>query len=157
MISKVISGGQSGVDRAALDFCLENGIKCGGWCPKGRLAEDGIIPAEYPLTETDSADHRERTIRNVLESDATLIIIDENGMDEGTKFTVQQITGAEKVYFLHDLSEQTFGVKTVGEWLVKHEIRVLNIAGPRESLSPGIYEMTLNFLNDLYRHVISLR
>ncbi len=71
---KIISGGQSGVDRAALDFCLENNIPCGGWCPKGRMAEDGRISDKYPLIETESEDYAERTRLNVENSDGTLII-----------------------------------------------------------------------------------
>ena len=69
-----MSGGQTGVDRAALDIALEGGIDCGGWCPRGRRAEDGVIPLCYPLTECESKQYRVRTERNVLDSDATLII-----------------------------------------------------------------------------------
>lgn len=71
---RVISGGQTGVDRAALDVALELGLPCGGWCPAGRRAEDGPIPARYPLTETAGADYVERTRRNVVEADATLVL-----------------------------------------------------------------------------------
>ena len=71
---KIVSGGQSGVDRAALDFALENKIPCGGWCPKGRLAEDGRIHHRYPLRETSSTDYRVRTQANVEDSDGTLIL-----------------------------------------------------------------------------------
>lgn len=71
---KIISGGQTGVDRAALDFAIQNSLEHGGWCPRGRLAEDGIIPPVYHLRETDSAEYEERTEKNVLDSDATVIV-----------------------------------------------------------------------------------
>jgi predicted Rossmann-fold nucleotide-binding protein len=74
LIKRIISGGQTGVDRAALDVALELGIPCGGWCPKGRLAEDGSIDLRYPLKETNSSEYRERTEKNVEDSDGTLIL-----------------------------------------------------------------------------------
>ena len=74
MVRQIISGGQTGVDRAALDVALDAGLPCGGWCPRGRRAEDGPIVAQYPLMETDSPDYQMRTRRNVEDADATLIL-----------------------------------------------------------------------------------
>jgi len=74
MIAKLVSGGQTGVDRAALDAAIELGVPCGGWCPKGRKAEDGVVPARYPLAETPSACYAQRTRWNIRDSDATLIL-----------------------------------------------------------------------------------
>src|SRR6516225_6787777 len=74
MIAKIVSGGQTGVDRAALDFALESGVPCGGWCPATRKAEDGPISARYPLTETPTDDYAQRTEWNVRDSDATLVL-----------------------------------------------------------------------------------
>jgi hypothetical protein len=70
----IVSGGQTGVDRAALDAAISAGAPCGGWCPKGRRAEDGPIPERYPLTEMSGPDYLARTRKNVEDSDATLII-----------------------------------------------------------------------------------
>src|SRR5437660_8666127 len=75
MFTKLISGGQTGVDRAALDVALELGLPCGGWCPRGRKAEDGVIPDRYPLAETPSPSYRQRTRWNVRDSDGTLILV----------------------------------------------------------------------------------
>src|SRR6266571_9073801 len=74
VVSKIVSGGQTGVDRAALDVALELGIPCGGWCPRGRRAEDGIIPERYPLIETPTTAYPQRTERNVRDSDGTLVL-----------------------------------------------------------------------------------
>lgn len=84
---KIICGGQSGVDRAALDFALKNGIQCGGWCPNGRLAEDGIIHVNYPLKESITSSYEERTMLNVRDADGTIIIY-ENETDKGTQLTI---------------------------------------------------------------------
>jgi hypothetical protein len=87
-ITKIISGGQTGVDRAALDVAIELELPCGGWCPRGRLAEDGTVPDRYPLQETRSAEYAERTERNVIDSDGTLIIAT-RPLTGGTALTVE--------------------------------------------------------------------
>src|SRR5438309_6802555 len=93
--TKIISGGQSGVDRAALDVALELGISCGGWCPKGRRAEDGVIPEQYPVRENASTSYPPRTEMNVRDSDGTLILT--NGRpDRGTALTVNLAKRYEK-------------------------------------------------------------
>jgi len=84
---KIISGGQTGVDRAALDFAIQYGFEHGGWCPRERLAEDGVIPSVYQLRETDSMEYNERTGKNVLDSDATLIVARGGELSGGTAFT----------------------------------------------------------------------
>src|SRR5262245_54833883 len=88
VFTKIISGGQSGVDRAALDVALELGIPCGGWCPKGRRAEDGPLPDRYPLDETQTSFYPERTRRNVRDSDGTLILAD-GAAKGGTALTIE--------------------------------------------------------------------
>ncbi len=103
MIRKIISGGQTGVDRSALDFCLQNNIECGGWCPKDRIAEDGMIPLKYPLKETTEVDSIFRTHKNIIEADGTLIIFSKI-MDEGTSRTKLY---AEKIKFAN-LSGRSF-------------------------------------------------
>ncbi len=147
LISKIISGGQTGVDRAALDFAIENGIPCGGRCPKGRLAEDGLIPKKYPLTETDSSEYYVRTLKNVEESDATLVILD-NEPDEGTKLTVILCKELSKPYLIYDVSSET-DTGIIRQWLTMNSIKVLNVAGPRESNSQGIYAKTYLLLSSV--------
>lgn len=144
---KIISGGQSGVDRAALDFCLENNITCGGWCPKNRKAEDGRIPDHYPLIETSSAGYAERTEMNVRDSDATLIII-HGKADRGTGLTMALCKKRKKPYFKLDLSEDN--LTPIRQWLKMNQFQVLNIAGPRESHHPGIYQNTLQALRQIF-------
>ncbi len=138
VLEKIISGGQTGVDRAALDAALDLGFPCGGWCPQGRLAEDGAIPDKYPLVETASPSYPVRTQRNVLESDGTLIIT-RGEPSGGTALTVEITRKLARPCLVLDLREQ-LGVKPVREWLREHRIHVLNVAGPRESQPPGIYQ-----------------
>ena len=143
-IEKIISGGQTGVDRAALDAALELGIPCGGWCPKGRRAEDGVIPSKYPLEETSSPDYPQRTEFNVQDSDGTLILTWGPPMG-GTLLTLKLARKHRKPCRLVDLAEG-LDVSSVREWLSKSGIETLNVAGPRESEAPGIYEQALDFL-----------
>lgn len=148
---KIVSGGQSGVDRAALDFALENNIPCGGWCPKGRLAEDGRINPRYPLRETNSAEYRLRTQANVADSDGTLILYI-NELGNGTILTQQMADRLKKPCLLlrlrgGDYKEQIVELKT---WMETNNIATLNIAGPRESSNPGIYSKALGFLRKVF-------
>jgi hypothetical protein len=137
MLEKIISGGQTGVDRAALDVALEMAIPCGGWCPKGRRAEDGVIDARYPLEETSSPHYRLRTERNVRESDGTLIVA-RGRAKGGTALTIRLAEKYKKPLFVVDLAS---GCRpdAAKEWIQKNNIKTLNIAGPRESESPSIY------------------
>ena len=131
-----------------MDFAAEYGLESGGWCPKGRLAEDGIIAAEYPLKESDSSEYQVRTHLNVENSDATLILI-ARSMDEGTKLTIDIAEKLGKPLLVIDLKDRT-GHESVREWLSKGNYQILNIAGPRESHSPGIYQQGLEFLKGLF-------
>ena len=147
-IEKIISGGQTGVDRAALDVALELGISCGGWCPKGRKAEDGPIDTHYPLRETTSPDYPVRTGRNVRESDGTLILA-KGHPKAGTALTIKFAQKHKKPYLVRDpFVRKDLG--TVRMWLKVNRIRVLNVAGPRESEIPGIHDRSLEFLKDLF-------
>ncbi len=141
---KIISGGQTGVDRAALDLALELDIPCGGWCPKGRLAEDGVIDLRYPLKETDSPEYPVRTEMNVKDSDATLIIT-KGPVTEGTAMTLELAKKHKKPHLLVDLSVRKDPM-IVKKWLEFNQVGVLNVAGPRESRTPGIYDQTIQFL-----------
>jgi len=143
----IISGGQSGVDRAALDFAMQHKIPCGGWCPAGRLAEDGIIPDHYPLRETASSDHSERTRMNIDESDGTLIIFI-NEMDEGTNYTRRYAEETGKPVYVIDEASRT-DPTAFRNWMEENKIRVLNVAGPRESSGEGTYKFAYKVLGEL--------
>jgi len=144
LIEKIISGGQTGVDRAALDFALQNNIACGGWCPKGRLAEDGRIDKKYPLTETKSSLYVERTKRNVQESDGTLVIYNKI-LGNGSAFTAGYARQIKKPLLIIEADNPDLE-ENIRQWIESKRIKVLNIAGPRESTSPGIYLRTLKIL-----------
>ena len=147
MVEKIVSGGQSGVDRAALDVALELGLPCGGWCPKGRKAEDGTIALRYPLKETPSEDYTQRTLWNVRDSDGTLILT-RGQPTEGTALTIEVAERQGKPHLMMDLDEQPDHA-SVQAWVTTHRIRVLNVAGPREEKSPGIYAHASQFLRRL--------
>jgi Circularly permutated YpsA SLOG family len=136
---KIISGGQTGVDRAALDFAIRHGCEHGGWCPRGRLAEDGVIPPIYRLRETDSPEFEERTERNVLDSDATLIVARNRELSGGTAFAK---FCAEKhgrpLLVVCERDETSKSTAAVSKFLKQHKVRTLDVAGPRESQAPGI-------------------
>lgn len=139
----LVSGGQTGVDRAALDVALELGIPCGGWCPAGRWAEDGPIPPRYPLRETPSADPAERTRWNVRDSDGTLLLVTDDD-SPGTELARQVAREMRKPLLTWHLDARPDeGVRV---WAEVETIRTLNVAGPRESESPGVYERARTFL-----------
>ena len=133
-LERIVSGGQSGVDRGALDAALALGFACGGWCPAGRLAEDGPIPGHYPVVELAGGDYRARTRRNVQDSDGTLIIAC-GAPKGGTLETLRDCLRFGKAHLLVDASAVPASV-AAGRALIfaqENAIRVLNVAGPRES------------------------
>jgi len=144
LVKKIISGGQTGVDRAALDVALELGLECGGWCPKGRRAEDGPIPPRYPLRETDSEQYPPRTEVNVREADGTLIVT-RGKPDRGTGLTLQLARRDHKPFLVVDLDQGAKPIE-VRKWLRSNRIHILNIAGPRESSCKGIYAQATHLL-----------
>ena len=147
--SIIVSGGQTGVDRAALDFALRHNIPCGGWCPAGRCAEDGPISTQYPLTETPTREYAERTEWNVRDSDGTLILT-MGPPTSGTACTVEWAKQYARPCFVVDFSDPEDTVSSVHAWMNKYVIRKLNVAGPRESKTPGIYERALYYLESLF-------
>jgi hypothetical protein len=153
VVNKIISGGQTGVDRAALDVAMELGIEAGGWCPAGRWAEDGAIDSRYPLQETEEADTAVRTRRNVEEADATLVLSFDAELSGGTLFTVLCAEKLEKpfrVITINPLSTNTgYRMEEIRQWSQQNDVRVLNVAGPRESEQPGIYAASQQFLREL--------
>lgn len=147
-VTRIISGGQTGVDRAALDFALSRNIPHGGYCPKGRLAEDGMIPERYSLDEIATEDYSVRTEKNVDLSDGTLIL-SRGTTQGGTLFTETYALFVMKPMLVVDI-ETPFSLVTIRNWIMENQIRILNIAGPRESEFPGIYRNTLNLLEQLF-------
>ena len=153
-VSRIVSGGQSGVDRAALDFAIDHGIPYGGWCPKGGWAEDFSDPpgllTRYPgLQETPESDPRQRTEWNVRDSDATLILVRHGCASPGTAFTTAAAERLSKPYLIADIDESDAAQRIV-MWLENNPaIRVLNVAGPRESEAPGLCEAVRSILTAL--------
>lgn len=132
------------MDRAALDVCIVLGISSGGWCPKGRRSEEGPIPVHYPLQETPSSEYPERTEWNIRDSDGTLIFTYGTPSD-GTALTLKMVKRKNKPLLIIDL-QAPMECSIFKSWIHTYSIRILNVAGPRESKIPGIYEMTWNFL-----------
>lgn len=152
VVSRIVTGGQTGVDRAALDVALQVGLPCGGWCPKGRLAEDGPIDVRYPLTESDSDQYSVRTDLNARDSDGTLIL-SFGELEGGTKLTEECAIKYKKPLFIVEASDVSSLVE-VRRWIEEHSIKVLNIAGPRESLIPGtVYIKSKEYLELLFAFV----
>ncbi len=154
LVCKIVSGGQTGVDRAALDVAIYYDIEHGGWCPKGRRSEDGIIPPEYKLRETDSRDYALRTEQNVIHSDGTLIIYIDT-ISKGTDLTRRLAKRHRRPLLLIDLVDDS--IESIVEksaivkaWLVEKNIGVLNVAGPRASSQPGIEELAHSFLINVF-------
>lgn len=154
MIEKVVSGGQTGVDRAALSVAIAMEIEHGGWCPKGRRAEDGKIPSEFDLSETPSRDYSVRTQWNVRDSDGTLVLYDRE-ISGGTKLTCALAQQLDKPLLALDLSGNV-GVEQAIQWIEEFQIKILNIAGPRESGAPGISEAATIFLTNLFIEIRSV-
>ena len=147
MFTKIVSGGQTGVDRAALDVALELGLPCGGWCPRGRRAEDGPIDPRYPLTETPWDSYPQRTEWNVRDSDGTLILT-RGAPDGGTALTVELARRYGRPHRVIDLAAPPDAAE-VQPWAREHQVRILNVAGPRESSCPGIHDEATAFLRRL--------
>lgn len=144
---KIISGGQTGADRAALDVALELGLECGGWCPRGRRAEDGPIDLRYPLRETDSADYAVRTERNVIDGDAT-VLITRGPATGGSALTARLARRHARPLLEIDLGELDVasGAERLRAFIAERRVSVLNVAGPRESTTPGIGELVRELL-----------
>ena len=153
MLKKIVSGGQTGADRAGLDAALALGLPIGGWCPQGRRAEDGPIPDRYPLVETPEADYDTRTRRNVEDSDGTLIL-NLGKLDGGTALTAKLAKQIGKPCLIVAL-EDGIAPATFRDWLEANQIAVLNIAGPRESKRPGVYDAACRCLDESHSSSIN--
>ena len=150
---KIISGGQTGVDRGALDACLAKKFPCGGWCPKGRLAEDGRIDLKYPLKEAEKSSYDFRTRLNVMDSDGTLIIAQEK-LSGGTLLTLQVAKQLKKpilVAIPEDNKKRDAEITKIRHWIKANSISVLNVAGPRKSEWNEGYDFAFQLVSALIR------
>lgn len=152
---KIVSGGQTGVDRAALDAALALVIPAGGWCPQGRLAEDGVIPEKYPLKELQDGGYPERTRKNVVDSDGTLIIYFDT-ISDGTELTRKFCVNEAKPHLLIDGGkvDETEAIKQIAGFIQERGVKVLNVAGPRASKDPRGYIFTYDILIKLLSRTV---
>lgn len=148
-VKKVISGGQTGVDRAALEAASVLGLAVGGWCPAGRRAEDGVIPDCFPLRETPASSYAERTEWNVRDSSATLLL-HRGRLAGGTALTAQLARQYGRPLLCRDLTRPGDPAEVV-RWLCLNKVATLNCAGPRESQMPGIQAQARDLLLRLFR------
>jgi hypothetical protein len=148
LVSRIVSGGQTGADRVALDWAIRNSVPHSGWCPRGRKAEDGRLDAKYLLQETESSGYLQRTRQNVIDSDGTLVV-NLGKLDGGTLATVKLAQKLDKPHIVLQLDSGTGdeAVQQLIDWLNRESISTLNIAGPRESKRPGIYSLTNELLD----------
>ena len=147
MLGKIISGGQTGADQAALDVAIEMGIPHGGWIPRGRKTEKGRLPDRYHMQETNAIDYTQRTDLNILDSDGTLLF--SHGRLKGGSALTRRLAGLHNKPCLHlDLNEisEYKAVEIIKSWIDARDIKVLNVAGPRESENPRIYDAVRNIL-----------
>lgn len=157
MLRRIISGGQTGADRAGLDFAIEVGLEYGGFVPRGRRAEDGTIPEHYKLTELSSISYAVRTKRNVREGDGTVVLSLDPILTGGSSLTFEYATQVNKPRLhIHraatDFSKDAFA-KEVGrlkDFIQAHRIEGPNVAGPRESNQPGVYAFALSVLRQYW-------
>ena len=158
MVNKIISGGQTGADRAALDVAIKLKISHGGWIPKGRLTENGRLDDKYHLKEMETANYNKRTEQNVIDSAGTLII-SHGKLTGGSDHTRDMVLRHGRPWLHIDLNktESFQAAKQIRFWLAEHEIEVLNVAGPRASKDPTIYRTTVHILETVFcRYDLSL-
>ena len=138
---RIVSGGQTGADQAALDAALELGIDCGGWCPEDRASEAGPIPDKYPVVPLPGAGYRQRTRQNVIDSDAT-VIISFGAPDGGTRTTVVYCQKKGKPHLIIDaeITSALEASRQIKRFVKANHIATLNVAGPRASKHPAIYQ-----------------
>lgn len=152
-LQRIISGGQTGADRAALDAAIDAGFPCGGWCPEGRKADDGPIPDRYPVEELAGAGYRKRTIRNLQDSDGTAIF----GFGEpvgGTALTLAQCIRLQRPHQLIDAGQMSsaHAAEILVAFIEQNQVGVLNVAGPSERRTAEAYDYVLQVITTLLTH-----
>lgn len=152
MIAKIVSGGQTGADRAALDVAIRHGLPHGGWCPRGREAEDGVISEQYRLTETPLVHPSQRTEWNVRDSDATVVFTLGAQPAGGSLLTIETAARLRKPCLHLSVSDETYDDRALvlRQFVSEKRIVVLNVAGSRESEEPGIYSWVWRVLEDAF-------
>lgn len=161
MIEKIVSGGQTGVDQAALFTASEMGLSIGGWCPKGGLDANGVnVLNTYPtLKQATTSDPNERTKLNIDDSDGTLIIVPSwplpESIKDGTRLTIEYAKQQNKPSLIISLSERKESIATILHWVRDHNITILNIGGPRESNWPGIHNEACGLFRELFIALLS--
>lgn len=156
MLKKIISGGQTGADQAALDVAINIGIPHGGWIPKGRKTEKGVLPDKYLLQEMPDGNYANRTEKNVIDSDGTLIL-SHGKLSGGSELTRVFAEKLKRPCLYLDLNIRSVlqAAQMIKNWIMKHNIEVLNVAGPRESNDPKIYQATVDILRTaIYMDII---
>ena len=151
MITRIISGGQTGADRAALDFAIKHNLHYGGWVPKGRKTEDGTLPEKYQLQEMPTPDYSKRTKQNVLDSDGTLIV--SHGFLTGGSALTEFLAEEHNKPYLHidlNLLSMQEAAQIINQWIQSYKLKVLNVAGPRASKDPKIYQAIMNLLEKAF-------
>ena len=144
----IVSGGQTGADRAALDWAIERGIEHGGWCPLGRRAEDGVIAAHYRLRETPTDRYEQRTQWNVRDSDGTVILTLAATLTGGSRTTAEwaEALGRPHIHVSRE-ADGDAAADAVRRFVETHRIRVLNVAGPRASGEPDVGDFVRSTLD----------
>jgi hypothetical protein len=151
MIKKIISGAQTGADRAGIDAAIESGYEYGGWLPKGRKSEDGTVPEKYTkLQEMTRGGYPKRTEQNVIDSDGT-VIFTYGKLTTGSALT-RKFANQHKKPCLHiDLDIIKDPVSVIKDWAIEWGIKVLNVAGRSASKAPGIYDQVKDIINQILR------
>ena len=145
---KIISGGQTGADRAGLDWAIKNGINYGGWCPKGRKAEDGPIDLRYVLKESPRADYLQRTEWNVRDSDGTVIFTLAESLSGGSKRTAEYAAKHNKPWIHLNGCAGSDAAEMLRDFIEKNNVQALNVAGTRGSKEPGVGAFVMEVLDE---------
>jgi hypothetical protein len=148
LLEKIVSGGQTGANRAGLDWAINHGIPHGGWCPKGRKAEDGPINAKYQLQDTPSSDCPQRTEWNVRDSDGTVIFRVGKHLSGGSLKTLEFAIKHRKPHLNVSAACKDQAGQELKKWIQQNKIRVLNVAGPRASKEPPVAEFVTSILDE---------
>jgi hypothetical protein len=152
MIKKIISGGQTGADQAALDVAIKLNIPHGGWTPKGRKTEDGPLPDQYQLQEIPTGSYPKHTEQNIINSDGTLIF-SHGKLTGGSKLTRDLAAKKNRSCLYIDLTQDTalYSANMIKMWLSDNGIKILNVAGPRASGKPEIYDDVVKVLELVFK------